>query len=133
VAHEITTLIPTYGKSTCQQFFTANGWVKEFLPNADEIDCGSVVEGRVRWLKLIGEKLLDNRFGSYLDTKLKELTKHYWSKKFKKNQELDMTEIAQFEDHLSTHHPNNFKHIILNRSQQILNRLEKEFSITLSK
>lgn len=132
VAHEITTLIPTYGKSTCEEFFKANAWVKEFLPNSTDVVCDRAHEGKIRWFKYLAEKVLDNGFGGYLEKKFQRITKDFWHKKFKNKHELDMTEIALFEDHLSTHHPNNFKHVILNRSNQIISHLEKEFSITLS-
>ena len=79
-ATEVVTLIPIQGDTTFADFFTANAWTRDYLPN--HIMRISTAKPLSRLpLKSVIEWLLNNRLGELLDNKLMKITASRWEKK----------------------------------------------------
>ena len=131
VAHEIATLIPTYGIQKCESFIASNRWIQEYLPNADKIDVSVAVKGRIRGLKWMLEKLLNGKVGHYLDRKFKSITENYWSKKFDNLKGNVQSDYFVSKATISALHPDNFKLRILRRYHEILKEQEERLNYRL--
>lgn len=86
-ATEIATVLPFYGSKTFADFYAANSWTKNFLPN-NYMRISSAKEMRTPWFKFLIEKLCDNAVGNLFDNLLMKLTARSWkvkSRRKKKN------------------------------------------------
>ncbi len=118
-AHELATLLPTYGKETCDEFFKSNPWVQDYLPNSREVSLEQTPKGRKRGLKWIAEFILNRGKGDWLERRCKALSERYWGRKHSnlKQEEIDMTYVLS--ENKSTYHPENFKYKVLDRFEEI--------------
>lgn len=79
-AVEVVTLIPLQGDTVIEQFYAANSWTREYLPNKI-MRISSAKPLKPSLFKTVFEKLLNNRLGDMLDTLLMRITSGRWNKK----------------------------------------------------
>ncbi|WP_114938445.1 nucleotidyltransferase domain-containing protein [Mucilaginibacter endophyticus] len=79
-AIEVATIIPLEGDITFENFYKANSWMHDFLPNKC-MRLATAKPLKKTWYKVFAEKMLDNSFGSWLDNLLMEITAGRWNKK----------------------------------------------------
>ena len=83
-ATEIVTLIPMEGNGTFDEFFKANAWTAEYLPNnSTQISSGQ--NRKASWFKKFIEFTLNNPLGDRIDNKLRDITSKRWEKKTQLN------------------------------------------------
>ncbi|AYL96006.1 hypothetical protein HYN43_012225 [Mucilaginibacter celer] len=79
-AIEVATIIPVEGDATFENFYKANAWSSDFLPNK----CMRLAIAnplKKHWYKSLVEMLFNNRFGSWLDNTFMRITAGRWNKK----------------------------------------------------
>jgi len=79
-ATEVVTLIPIQGDTTFADFFAANAWTRNYLPN-HIMRVSTAKSLSKRPLKSLIEWLLNNRLGELLDNKLMRITASRWEQK----------------------------------------------------
>lgn len=79
-ATEVVTLIPMQGDAQFENFFAANSWTKDYLPN-NYLRISSAKSLNNSILKRFSEALLNNKLGNLLDTLLMKITCRRWGKK----------------------------------------------------
>ena len=79
-ATEVVTLIPIQGDTTFADFFAANAWTRNYLPN-HIMRVSTAKPLSKRPLKSLIEWLLNNRLGELLDNKLMGITASRWDQK----------------------------------------------------
>lgn len=79
-AIEIVTLIPLQGDAVIENFYAANAWTRNYLPNkVMRLSSAKPVEPSL--LKLTIEGMLNNGFGNFIDNILLKITANRWRKK----------------------------------------------------
>ena len=117
-AIEVATLMPLHGDAVFEQFYLANAWTREYLPNKCLRLTTAEVEKRSLLKKFI-EVLFNNGLGSVLDTLLMNITASRWLKK-KQAKKLNMHGIVMGLDagkHYAKPDPKNFQHKLIVRYQ----------------
>jgi predicted nucleotidyltransferase len=79
-ATEVATLIPLNGDTIFEQFFAANGWTREYLPNKYMRISTAKPLKMSRWKRFI-ESIFNGRLGYALDNLLMRITISRWNKK----------------------------------------------------
>jgi predicted nucleotidyltransferase len=79
-AIEVVTLIPLQGDAVIEQFYAANTWTRQFLPNKI-MRLSSAKPLNPSFFKTVVEKLFGNPLGNIIDTALMKITNARWSKK----------------------------------------------------
>ena len=79
-AIEVVTLIPLQGDTIIEQFYAANSWTRNYLPNKI-MRISSAKPLKPSLFKVLFEKLLNNRFGNAIDDMLMRITANRWAKK----------------------------------------------------
>src|ERR1700744_5206053 len=79
-AIEIATLIPVHGDTVFEQFYIANSWSRNYLPNKC-LRLTTAKSLKNLFLKSAIEALFNNRFGDALDNLLMRITAKRWEKK----------------------------------------------------
>ena len=79
-AIEIATLMPLHGDTIFEQFYNANAWTREYLPNKC-MRLSTAKALKKSFLKSFTEILFNNRLGNALDTMLLNITAKRWLKK----------------------------------------------------
>lgn len=79
-AIEVVTLIPLQGDTVIEQFYTANSWTREYLPNKI-MRISSAKPLKPSIFKRVFERCFNNRLGNLIDTLLMNITSGRWSKK----------------------------------------------------
>jgi len=79
-AIEVVTLIPLQGDTVIEQFYAANSWTRNYLPNKI-MRISSAKPLKPSLFKVLFEKLLNNRFGNAIDDMLMRITANRWAKK----------------------------------------------------
>ncbi len=134
-ATEIATLLPLRGNVVFENFFAANSWTKNFLPN-NYMRISSAKEIRENWVKIIVEKLLNNKAGNRVDDFLMKLTDKSWSAKTKNNKRNSRGVLMslQASKHFSKPDPANFQFKLLqlyeNNLADIINQYENSTRVT---
>lgn len=79
-AIEIATLMPLHGDTAFEQFYLANAWTRDYLPNkCMRLTTAKSVKGSL--FKRFTEWLFNNRLGDIMDTRLLKITAQRWRKK----------------------------------------------------
>jgi len=79
-ATEVVTLIPLQGDTIFEQFYAANTWTQQYLPNKImRISSAKAVEYFV--FKRFVEAIFNNALGNWLDSMLMKITDNLWNKK----------------------------------------------------
>jgi predicted nucleotidyltransferase len=79
-ATEVATLLPLTGAKTFNGFYTANRWVKEFLPNYLIKISASDIK-RFSWIQRTSEAILNNKFADKIEKRLMRITAKRWNHK----------------------------------------------------
>ncbi|MDB5156324.1 MAG: hypothetical protein JWR50_1031 [Mucilaginibacter sp.] len=79
-AIEVVTLIPLQGDTIIEQFYAANSWTRNYLPNKI-MRISSAKPLKPSLFKTLFEKLFNNRLGNAIDNMLMNITANRWSKK----------------------------------------------------
>lgn len=127
-ATELVTLIPMQGESAFKNFYTANSWSKSFLPN-HFLRISSSEHIKFFLPKYIIEKMLNNRFGNWLDDHLMKITAARWQKKTAENKKnsrgVTMSMIAK--KHLAKPDPVFFQSNLLKRYSEKISKVVTQF------
>lgn len=108
-ATEVKYLLPVGDSNVMQQFFEANRWTNQYLPNKEESRAmrTDVPE------KSIGAKMVQSIFtqkiGDWIDYRLMRLTLRRWKKKFPHFHESDFDLNMRTRKNVSKHHPQGFQ------------------------
>lgn len=123
-ATEVATLLPLRGTAVFNQFYSANSWTKEFLPN-QYMYVPAELEIKRTWFTLLTEKLLNNPVGNGLDNFLMKLTAKSWDKKkrTKKKNSKGILMGMHTGKHFSKPDPENFQKKILRRYENSLREI----------
>lgn len=126
-ATEIVTLIPIQGDTTFADFFTANAWTRNYLPN-HIMRVSTAKELKSRWLKSSIEFLLNNRFGDWLDSRLMKVTAGRWSIKTqeKRMNSRGIVLAMDVNKHYAKPDPNNFQFKLISRYETKIAQLLEE-------
>ena len=79
-AIEIVTLIPLQGDEVIENFYAANNWTRNYLPNK-VMRLSSAKPVKPSLLKLAIESILNNSLGNFIDNALLKITTNRWLKK----------------------------------------------------
>ena len=79
-AIEIVTLMPLQGDTQFEQFYAANAWTRDYLPNKI-MRVSSAKPLKLIIAKSIFEALFNNRLGNLIDNSLMHITANRWLKK----------------------------------------------------
>lgn len=118
-ATEVATIIPLRGTGIFEMFYKVNGWTKKFLPNK-YMHISSAKEINKSWLRILTEKLLDNKLGNLADTSLMKLTAKSWASKTRKQKKNSKGQVMSMHTgkHFSKPNPANFQKKILQRYEK---------------
>ncbi|WP_183564825.1 nucleotidyltransferase domain-containing protein [Mucilaginibacter sp. SP1R1] len=126
-ATEVVTLIPIQGDTTFADFFTANAWTRNYLPNhimrmSTAKSIGKVFfKGAVEWL-------LNNRLGNALDDHLMKITAGRWNQKTRQkrlNNHGILLAMA-VDKHYAKPDPQNFQYKLISRYETRVAQLLEE-------
>lgn len=79
-AIEVATIIPLEGRTVFTDFYMANRWIREYLPNK-EMDASAATSPEKHTLKNMIESLLNNTAGNRIENLLMKITARRWRKK----------------------------------------------------
>ncbi len=117
-AIEVTTLIPLHGDTTFEQFYMANAWYRDFLPNKlMRLTTAKAV--KKSFLTRLIEKFFNNKLGEAIDNRLMKITTSRWLKKTQA-QKLNAKGLVMSMDadkHYAKPDPKNFQQKLINRYQ----------------
>jgi hypothetical protein len=130
-ATEVITLLPACGKCSFQQFFKANQWAHDFIPNAvfRKLPAKEISS----WpLKKLTEWMLNNRLGDRLDDALMKFFSRRWttlmSRKKITTTGFQLGAVV-IEKHLCKPMPQHFQQNILNRFEQKIADVKKQYAV----
>lgn len=115
-AIEIATLIPLQGDTFFEQFYAANAWTRDYLPNkCMRLATAKTVKDSL--LKRLAEKLLNGPIGEWFDTRLLKITAERWRKKMqlKRRNIKGVIMCMDTGKHYAKPDPGNFQHKLLQR------------------
>jgi len=123
-AIEVITLIPLQGDAVFEQFFVANSWTKDYLPN-NYLRLSTAKPVKRNWFKQAVEFLLNNKLGDNVDKALMKITDDRWRKKtIKKRVNMHGVILSMSAGrHYAKPDPVNFQPFLLNRYNDKLNKL----------
>jgi predicted nucleotidyltransferase len=128
-ATEIVTLMPMFGATIFDKFYTANKWTISFLPN-HFIRIMSAPEINMNWIKLFAEQMGNNFLGSAIENLLMKITRTRWNKKTKQHQLTNQGLVMSLDagKHHAKPDPTKFQNKLLqlyeNKAWQVLQKLE---------
>ena len=129
-AIEIATLKPMYGEKWIREFYLANHWVHDFLPNYKS-NLISRQDGNIIFKKQV-ETLLSTALFDTLEKKMRFLTLKRWKNKYKNEMAQQDFEIAfRSTTSVSRSHPQFFQKKVLNLYHQKIKSFEHQNSIIL--
>ncbi|MDB5023653.1 MAG: hypothetical protein JWP78_1408 [Mucilaginibacter sp.] len=128
-AIEVATLIPLHGDTVFEQFYLANAWSREYLPNKC-LRLSTAKSLKKSFLKRFSEALFNNRLGESVDTMLMKITAQRWLRKLqmKKQNARGIVMCLDTGKHYAKPDPRNFQDKLIvkyqNRVSQLLERGE---------
>lgn len=127
-ATEVVTLVPVCGNKAMADFFAANNWVLDHLPaQAVQKECIHDLPG-APWYKAATERVLQNKFGRWLDDRFMEITAARWKKKesrHQKNMKGDPIGL-KISKHCARPNPEHLQKKLLGMLSEKLNRMEQD-------
>lgn len=127
-AIEVATIIPLEGDVTFENFYKANAWMHDFLPNKC-MRLATAKPLKKPWYKAFIERLLNNSFGNWLDNTLMRITSGRWNKKTemkKLNMRGNVMSMAASK-HFAKPSPENFQKKLIERYRVKVSMLLQEF------
>lgn len=132
-AIEIATLMPLHGDTVFEQFYIANAWSREYLPNKC-LRLTTAKSLKLSWLKRFFEMMFNNRLGNWIDNLLMKITAKRWHKKVQQKK-LNTRGIIMCLDtgkHYAKPDPKNFQDKLVgkyqNKVSQLLDYLESSMA-----
>lgn len=115
-ATEVVTLIPLQGDVQFVDFFAANAWSRQYLPN-NIMRMSTAKPEPKSWFKIWVEGALNNRFGNWLDDRLWQITASRWNKKTssKRRNMKGMVMAMHTGKHFAKPDPENFQDNLVNK------------------
>jgi len=128
-AIEICTLIPLQGDVVFENFFAANMWTRQFLPNKN-MRISSAKPGKASVFKQIFERMINIIAGNAIDDLLMKITTKRWAKKtILKKLNNHGTILGLLTDkHYAKPDPKNFQGSLLKKYGYKVSRLLREYS-----
>lgn len=126
-AIEVATLMPLRGIETFKEFYIANKWIADYLPNYT-MRVSYVEETKNSFFKKVWESIFDNTLGNILDSLLMKITSIKWTRKTLKRK-LNKRGIVMSMDaakHYAKPKPENFQ-------QKLLARYESKLSLIFNR
>lgn len=117
-ATEVATLVPLNGDTVFEQFFAANAWTREYLPNK-YLRISSAKPLKHSFIKGFTEFFFNNRAGNALDNLLMKITASRWLKKMqlKKTNNRGIILAMDAGKHYTKPDPVNFQMKLMTRFQ----------------
>jgi hypothetical protein len=133
-AVETATIMPLYGTNVFNHFFEENKWAGNFLPNR-LLRTGTACKPGNTWFKSLTEKAFNNRFGNILDDYLMRLTEKSWNLKTQTNKKDSKGVLMSMHagKHFSKASPEIFQKMILQRYENSLSEIFRQFDLSLAK
>jgi len=133
-ATEVVTLIPLQGDIAFVDFFAANAWSRQFLPN-NIMRLSKAKTASKHWLKTGIESLFNNSFGNWVDDRLWHITSSRWSKKTASNKRNVKGQVMAMKTgkHFAKPDPENFQSNLIARYTLKISCLLKENKHSLAK
>jgi len=127
-ATEVVTLIPMEGDTVFENFFAANNWTRNYLPN-NILRLSSARQVKNSWFKMGIEFIFNNKIGNAIDNKLKEITQKRWQKKTQQEKQNMHGVIMSMEanKHFSKPDPSKYQNKLLTRYEDKVFRLLHEY------
>ncbi len=125
-ATELATLIPLAGDALYHRLMAENlKWLKAYFPNLPERNTSNKAEA-VAALKRLGEKILRNTIGDWLDRLFMHVTLNRWKRKYSERFCADDFNIAfKTSRHVSKGHPNYYQKKVIALLQQKLDAFRR--------
>lgn len=123
-ATEVVTLIPLQGDALFEQFFAANSWTQDYLPN-NYLRISSAKSLKTNLLKYFIEAILNNKLGGMIDNILMKITCKRWGKKTVEKR-LNMHGVVlsmSANQHCAKPDPIEFQDKLMNRYEEKVSRL----------
>lgn len=126
-AIEIVTLIPLQGDTVIEQFYAANTWTREYLPNKI-MRLSSAKPLKPSAFKTLFEGLLNTRAGNAIDNMLMRVTANRWNKKtlLKKLNSKGNVMSMSAGKHFAKPDPKNFQNYLLDQYKNKLARMQHD-------
>ncbi|MFD2873031.1 nucleotidyltransferase domain-containing protein [Mucilaginibacter ximonensis] len=123
-AIEVVTLIPLQGDTVIEQFYTANSWTREYLPNKI-MRISSAKPLKPSIFKTVFEKCLNNRLGNLIDTLLMNITSGRWRKKTEQKKTNSKGAVMAMETgkHFAKPDPGNFQARLLGQYEKRISQV----------
>jgi predicted nucleotidyltransferase len=123
-AIEVATLIPLHGDTIFEQFYTANAWSREYLPNKC-MRLSTAKSLKKSFLKRSTETLFNNLLGDSIDTMLMKITAKRWLKKLqmKKQNTRGIVMCLDTGKHYAKPDPRNFQDKLIVKYQNKVSQL----------
>jgi len=132
-AIEVGTLIPLQGDVTFEKFYSANLWIKNFIPNKI-MRVSSAKPVKSFAFKSFVEWMLNNRVGNAIDNMLLHITTSRWSKKTRLNKQNNHGLLLSLKTgkHFAKPDPVNFQSILLARYDRKLKQLLNDYGAKMA-
>jgi hypothetical protein len=124
-ATEVLTLVPTFNPGLCRDFFVANSWAIDVLPNKSLPRVAGAPFGH-GVIKRATEALMRNGLGDELDEWCMLRTLHRWRYRFAEFDRRKFDLALRTRRYVSKHHPRNFQERVLSAFQERVERLVLE-------
>ena len=133
-AAEVVTLIPLQGDIAFVDFFAANAWCRQFLPN-NIMRLSIAKPASKSRFKLFVESILNNGFGNWLDDRLWHITASRWNKKTAAKQRNIKGQVMVMNTgkHFAKPDPEDFQSNLMTRYRLKMESLLKEDQHSLAK
>jgi len=110
----------------------SNSWVQKYYPNRSRRELIAAHDEKNRPVKNLLEKVLNGRFGNWLDSFFMRNTVQHWQRKFNHFNPADFEVAMKSRKYVSKHHPNQFQKKVINRLTQRLSEFENKHQVNLS-
>jgi predicted nucleotidyltransferase len=132
-AIEVGTLIPLQGDITFEKFYSANLWIKNFIPNKI-MRVSSAKPVKAFACKSFVEWMLNNRVGNAIDNMLLHITTSRWLKKTRLNKQNNHGLLLSLKTgkHFAKPDPVNFQSILLARYDRKLKQLLNDYEAKMA-
>jgi predicted nucleotidyltransferase len=132
-AIEVGTLIPLQGDVTFEKFYSANLWIKNFIPNKI-MRVSSAKPVKAFACKSFVEWMLNNRVGNAIDNMLLHITTSRWLKKTRLNKQNNHGLLLSLKTgkHFAKPDPVNFQSILLARYDRKLKQLLNDYEAKMA-
>ena len=133
-ATEVVTLIPLQGDLAFVDFFAANAWCRQFLPN-NIMRVSTAKTVSASWLKKGIERLFNNGLGNWIDDLLWHITTNRWHKKTALKQRNIKGQVMAMNTgkHFAKPDPEDFQSNLITRYKLKIGLLFKENQHSLAK